>query len=63
MQDRHWGGLPAAPAGTKELDRMELALIRQTLAETGNNQSQAARRLGVSRSTLWRKLKQIHGEH
>jgi PAS domain S-box-containing protein len=63
IQDRHWGGLPAAPTGTTELDRMELAMIRQTLAETGNNQSEAARRLGVSRSTLWRKLKHTRGEH
>jgi PAS domain S-box-containing protein len=59
MQDRHWGDLPAAPAGGTELDRMESALIRRALAETGNNQSEAARRLGVSRSTLWRKLKHI----
>ena len=63
MQDRHWGGLPAAPTGTTELDRMELATIRRVLAEEGNNRSRAARRLGVSRSTLWRKLKNIRGEH
>jgi transcriptional regulator of acetoin/glycerol metabolism len=30
----------------------------RVLAETGGNKAEAARRLGVSRTTLWRKLKE-----
>jgi PAS domain S-box-containing protein len=63
IQDRHWGGLQAVPSGTTELERMEMAMIRQVLAEEGNNRSRAARRLGVSRTTLWRKLKKTRKEH
>ncbi len=33
------------------------ALIQRALEEAGGNQSEAARRLGIGRSTLWRKLK------
>jgi transcriptional regulator with PAS, ATPase and Fis domain len=35
----------------------EQAIIRKTLAVTGNNKSAAARKLGISRTTLWKKLK------
>ncbi|MDK2895618.1 MAG: Bacterial regulatory protein Fis family, partial [Moorella sp. (in: firmicutes)] len=35
----------------------ERGLIMRVLAETGGNKAEAARRLGVSRTTLWRKLK------
>lgn len=34
----------------------ELAEIHRVLRECGNNQSKAARMLGINRSTLWRKL-------
>ncbi|WP_258868020.1 sigma-54-dependent Fis family transcriptional regulator [Alkalilimnicola ehrlichii] len=44
------GGERAAPA----LD--ERARIEQVLAACGGNRSEASRRLGISRSTLWRKL-------
>ncbi len=37
-------------------DVQELALIRRVLEECGGNQTEAARRLRVARSTLWRKL-------
>ena len=43
--------------GTLRLRDIERAAIEQTLARTGNNQSQAARILGISRPTLLRKLK------
>ena len=33
----------------------EAALIQRTLASYGGNVTQAARRLGISRTTLWRK--------
>ena len=41
----------------KPLDEIERSVIQQILAEEGMNQSAAAKRLGISRSTLWRKLK------
>lgn len=41
----------------KTLDEIERDIIQQILAEEGMNQSAAAKRLGISRSTLWRKLK------
>jgi DNA-binding NtrC family response regulator len=42
---------------TLRLRDIERAAIEQVLARTGNNQSQAARILGISRPTLLRKLK------
>jgi len=38
------------------LAEVEMAHIRRVLAEVGNNKSQAARILGISRSTLQKKL-------
>ncbi|MGD9788671.1 MAG: helix-turn-helix domain-containing protein, partial [Sulfuricellaceae bacterium] len=35
----------------------ERAHIRQVLAECGGDQGMAAKRLGISRTTLWRRLK------
>ncbi len=43
-------------ARTTSHEEDELALIRATLAETGNNISEAARRLGISRTTIYSKL-------
>lgn len=39
------------------LQEMERQIILQVLEEEENNQSNAAKRLGINRSTLWRKLK------
>ncbi|MBD8071154.1 PrpR N-terminal domain-containing protein [Bacillus sp. PS06] len=39
------------------LDEIEKQIIKQVLEEEGMNQSKAAERLGINRSTLWRKLK------
>lgn len=36
----------------------EHELIMRTLAETGGNKTEAARRLGMSRTSLWKRLKQ-----
>ena len=48
---------PAPPqAPRRSLKEMEQEIIRQTLEEEGMNHSRAAKRLGISRSTLWRKL-------
>ena len=33
--------------------------ILQVLRQTGGNQSEAARRMGISRMTLWRKMKDL----
>lgn len=50
---------PHAPLhiGNLRLRDIERAAIERALAQTGNNQSQAARVLGISRPTLLRKLK------
>jgi transcriptional regulator with PAS, ATPase and Fis domain len=39
------------------LDEIEKQVITKVLEEEGLNQSKAAKRLGINRSTLWRKLK------
>lgn len=41
---------------SKSLDEIEKDIIRLVLAEEGMNQSRAAKRLNISRSTLWRRL-------
>ena len=48
---------PAAPDGV--LHSMEEETILRVLSECGGNRSRAARRLGISTSTLWRKLKKL----
>lgn len=40
------------------LAELSMAAIQQTLEETGSNVSETARRLGISRQTLYRKLRQ-----
>ena len=47
--------LPPAPVGM--IDEAEYALIRQVLEECGGNKTAAAKKLGISRPTLHRKLK------
>jgi len=59
---RGQGALPARPAAlTSErettLEDAERQLILRVLEETGGNRSQAARKLGISRRTLLRRLK------
>lgn len=38
------------------LEQMNVQIAEQILAEEGGNQSAAAKRLGISRTTLWRML-------
>ncbi|WP_194165630.1 sigma-54-dependent Fis family transcriptional regulator [Oceanobacillus sp. CFH 90083] len=40
------------------LKEMEATIIAQVLREEDNNQTKAAKRLGINRATLWRKLKE-----
>lgn len=53
---------PSAPApasmavGSGSLEEIEMASIHQALEQAGGNVSAAARRLGISRNTLYRKL-------
>ena len=44
---------------TGTLAEMEKQIIQRVLAEEGMNQTRAAKRLGINRSTLWRKLQSI----
>lgn len=42
--------------GEKAINKLEKQLIMQVLEEVGGNKTEAARKLGMSRTTLWRKL-------
>ncbi len=44
---------------SKTLAEIEMEIISRVLAEEDMNQSRAAKRLGIGRSTLWRKLADI----
>jgi two-component system, NtrC family, response regulator HydG len=44
----------------KTLREVESAHIERTLVHTNGNRPRAAKILGISQSTLWRKLKQLH---
>ena len=46
----------------KSLDDIEKEAISATLAETADNKSEAARRLGITRATLHSKLKKYNLE-
>ena len=48
-------GLQLTLHGT--LEDMEATIIRHTLALTGNNKEETCRRLGLSKTTLWRRMK------
>jgi transcriptional regulator, propionate catabolism operon regulatory protein len=49
--------LPAHADLRQSVAEYESHVIRRTLAECGNDRLEAARRLGISTNTLWRKLK------
>ena len=46
------------PASIPTLEEMEARYIEEVLARLEGNQSQAAKALGISRSTLWRKMRE-----
>jgi PAS domain S-box-containing protein len=47
----------AALSSIGSVDEMEKALIEEALKQTGGNRTRAARKLGMSRSSLWRKIR------
>ena len=51
-------GESAEPAVARSLDELELEAIAAVMREVKGNVSAAARRLGVSRNTLYRRLRQ-----
>jgi DNA-binding NtrC family response regulator len=52
-------GLPSYDSGSLgTIQDMEKALIIRTLKKLNNNQTEVSKSLGVSRSTLWRKIKE-----
>jgi transcriptional regulator of acetoin/glycerol metabolism len=56
-------GLPSAAAAqapampTRSLEELEIAAIRSALDQAGGNISEASKRLGISRNTIYRKLR------
>ncbi|MBJ6725052.1 sigma-54 interaction domain-containing protein [Geomesophilobacter sediminis] len=54
----HPSRMPEGAALAANLNGFEDVLIDQALERAGNNKGEAARLLGVSRKTLWKKLKQ-----
>lgn len=64
--DARHGGPPAAPAAApapaapeplRALQDMEFDAIRRAVDEAGGNISVASKRLGISRNTIYRKLR------
>ena len=48
---------PVTVDGTTPLEEIEKVTILKTMEATGGNKSEAARRLGITRKTLHKKLK------
>jgi transcriptional regulator of acetoin/glycerol metabolism len=53
---------PVRPGREATLEETELELVRSTLAATQGNISEASKRLGVSRNTIYRKLRRAQAE-
>ncbi len=49
---------PPTASGDKVMNQLEKQVILQVLEDVGGNKTEAARRLGMSRTTLWRKLQE-----
>jgi two-component system response regulator AauR len=47
------------PSFREQMEAFERNLLTKALAATGNNQSEAARRLGLNRATLYDRLKKF----
>ena len=48
---------PAAEAGFTTLDEMERSMIAQAMSRCGGNMTEVARQLGITRQTLYNKIK------
>lgn len=57
IQNAVHGGERAPDSGSVELDAVERRHIERVLREAGGNRSEAARKLGIDRVTLYRKMK------
>jgi transcriptional regulator of acetoin/glycerol metabolism len=49
--------VPAAPAAARTLGEAEIDMIRAALDAVGGNISLASKQLGISRNTIYRKLR------
>ena len=58
MRPAHSGGTSLPWPADATLDEVEKLWIRHVLDRCGGNRTQAARRLGIDPSTLWRRLKE-----
>jgi sigma-54 dependent transcriptional regulator, acetoin dehydrogenase operon transcriptional activator AcoR len=56
------GAALVRPGREATLEESELELVRSTLAATHGNISEASKRLGVSRNTIYRKLRRTQAE-
>ncbi len=56
------GDAPRVGLTGMTLDELENAAVKEVLAETGGNKSEAARRLGITRKTLQAKLNRMEAE-
>ena len=54
--------VPAPAAGAATLEQVELATIRKAVEAAGGNISAASKQLGISRNTIYRKLRWAVGE-
>ncbi|MBT7098504.1 hypothetical protein HN937_14085, partial [Candidatus Poribacteria bacterium] len=50
-----------ALAASDPLGALEAELVRRAVDECGGSRERAAKRLGISRTTLWRKLRSADG--
>jgi transcriptional regulator of acetoin/glycerol metabolism len=53
----HRGVVPAEPAPTHTLEQVEIEMIRNVLEAVNGNISAASKQLGISRNTIYRKLR------
>ena len=60
QNDRPASGLGTEKAGQMNLHDQEMRLIMRALDETGGNRTEAAKKLGISRRTLHRRLKELN---
>jgi len=58
LREQGLGSVDLQVANNDLLEETERVLIERVLQETGGNRSEAARKLGIGRTTLWRKLRE-----